>query len=178
MRSRNTERRPPFLPASQNGLLARCLVGSECQVCWLMYLLKSSFSGDLNRCREKQRKEATRLLSVNAKLTALNKLLMEENERLTKHTSQLAIENQYLRQHSNPDRNMKPLSRRSQEQQVRSFPFHPFCSVDYRESESERESGALSEILWFGRIVPTKLKSLDTVGRHLKNLEGQCKKVQ
>ncbi|CAM6082432.1 unnamed protein product [Calypogeia fissa] len=70
------------------------------------------------RCREKQRKEATRLLSVNAKLTALNKLLMEENERLTKHTSQLAIENQYLRQHSNPDRNMKPSSRRLQEQQM------------------------------------------------------------
>lgn len=56
-------------------------------------------------------------MSVNAKLTALNKLLMEENERLTKHTSQLAIENQYLRQQSNPDRNMKP-SRPLHEQQV------------------------------------------------------------
>jgi hypothetical protein len=37
-------------------------------------------------------------VSVNAKLTALNKLLMEENERLAKHTSQLALENQTLRQ--------------------------------------------------------------------------------
>nr|ABD75295.1 class III homeodomain-leucine zipper protein C3HDZ1 [Marchantia polymorpha] len=67
------------------------------------------------RCREKQRKEATRLLSVNAKLTALNKLLMEENERLSKHTSQLAIENQYLRQHTSSDRNLKP-NRRLHEQ--------------------------------------------------------------
>lgn len=50
------------------------------------------------RCREKQRKEATRLVSVNAKLTALNKLLMEENERLAKHTSQLTLENHALRQ--------------------------------------------------------------------------------
>ncbi|KAG0581145.1 hypothetical protein M758_4G231900 [Ceratodon purpureus] len=50
------------------------------------------------RCREKQRKEATRLVSVNAKLTALNKLLMEENERLAKHTTQLTLENHALRQ--------------------------------------------------------------------------------
>ncbi|XP_024399219.1 homeobox-leucine zipper protein HOX32 isoform X2 [Physcomitrium patens] len=50
------------------------------------------------RCREKQRKEATRLVSVNAKLTALNKLLMEENERLAKHASQLTLDNHALRQ--------------------------------------------------------------------------------
>jgi len=49
------------------------------------------------RCREKQRKEATRLVSVNAKLTALNKLLMGENERLAKHTSQLTLDNHFLR---------------------------------------------------------------------------------
>lgn len=49
-------------------------------------------------CREKQRKEATRLVSVNAKLTALNKLLMEENERLAKHASQLTLDNHALRQ--------------------------------------------------------------------------------
>jgi homeobox-leucine zipper protein len=48
------------------------------------------------RCREKQRKEATRLVSVNAKLTALNKLLMGENERLAKHTSQLTVDNHFL----------------------------------------------------------------------------------
>ncbi|PPR92661.1 hypothetical protein GOBAR_AA28011 [Gossypium barbadense] len=34
------------------------------------------------RCREKQRKEASRLQTVNRKLTAMNKLLMEENDRL------------------------------------------------------------------------------------------------
>ncbi|PPS20361.1 hypothetical protein GOBAR_AA00202 [Gossypium barbadense] len=33
-------------------------------------------------CREKQRKEASRLQAVNRKLTAMNKLLMEENDRL------------------------------------------------------------------------------------------------
>jgi len=49
-------------------------------------------------CREKQRKEANRLVSVNAKLTALNKLLMEENERLAKHTAQLTLDNHALRQ--------------------------------------------------------------------------------
>ncbi|KAJ7517965.1 hypothetical protein O6H91_21G048400 [Diphasiastrum complanatum] len=50
------------------------------------------------RCREKQRKETTRLQSVNSSLSAMNKIIMEENERLTKHSSQLALENQYLRQ--------------------------------------------------------------------------------
>ncbi|KAF5952983.1 hypothetical protein HYC85_010927 [Camellia sinensis] len=33
------------------------------------------------RCREKQRKEASRLQTVNRKMTAMNKLLMEENDR-------------------------------------------------------------------------------------------------
>ncbi|CAL0332288.1 unnamed protein product [Lupinus luteus] len=41
------------------------------------------------RCREKQRKEASRLHTVNRKLSALNKLLMEENNRLQKQVSQL-----------------------------------------------------------------------------------------
>lgn len=51
------------------------------------------------RCREKQRKESTRLQSVNRKLTAMNKLLMEENDRLQKQVSQLVCENGYMRQH-------------------------------------------------------------------------------
>ncbi|PIN15052.1 hypothetical protein CDL12_12315 [Handroanthus impetiginosus] len=50
------------------------------------------------RCREKQRKESTRLQSVNRKLTAMNKLLMEENDRLQKQVSQLVCENGYMRQ--------------------------------------------------------------------------------
>ncbi|KAG9143317.1 hypothetical protein Leryth_010230 [Lithospermum erythrorhizon] len=41
------------------------------------------------RCREKQRKEASRLQAVNRKLTAMNKLLMEENDRLQKQVSHL-----------------------------------------------------------------------------------------
>ncbi|EPS59283.1 hypothetical protein M569_15525, partial [Genlisea aurea] len=50
------------------------------------------------RCREKQRKEASRLQSVNRKLAAMNKLLMEENDRLQKQVSQLVYENSYFRQ--------------------------------------------------------------------------------
>ncbi|KAK1290562.1 Homeobox-leucine zipper protein HOX9 [Acorus calamus] len=50
------------------------------------------------RCREKQRKEACRLQTVNRKLNAMNKLLMEENERLQKQVSQLVYENGYMRQ--------------------------------------------------------------------------------
>ncbi|KAL5976788.1 Homeobox-leucine zipper protein ATHB-15 [Asimina triloba] len=50
------------------------------------------------RCREKQRKEALRLQAVNRKLTAMNKLLMEENDRLQKQVSQLVYENGYYRQ--------------------------------------------------------------------------------
>nr|XP_010920424.1 homeobox-leucine zipper protein HOX9 isoform X4 [Elaeis guineensis] len=50
------------------------------------------------RCREKQRKEASRLQAVNRKLTAMNKLLMEENERLQKQVTQLVHENAYMRQ--------------------------------------------------------------------------------
>ncbi|KAL8496642.1 hypothetical protein ACS0TY_020363 [Phlomoides rotata] len=54
------------------------------------------------RCREKQRKESGRLQSVNRKLTAMNKLLMEENDRLQKQVSQLVCENGYMRNHLTP----------------------------------------------------------------------------
>ncbi|XP_071710122.1 homeobox-leucine zipper protein ATHB-15-like [Rutidosis leptorrhynchoides] len=50
------------------------------------------------RCREKQRKEASRLQGVNRKLSAMNKLLMEENDRLQKQVSHLVYENGYFRQ--------------------------------------------------------------------------------
>ncbi|KAL5225169.1 hypothetical protein ABZP36_011808 [Zizania latifolia] len=50
------------------------------------------------RCRDKQRKETSRLQAVNRKLTAMNKLLMEENERLQKQVSQLVHENAYMKQ--------------------------------------------------------------------------------
>ncbi|MCO5609461.1 hypothetical protein L7F22_063687 [Adiantum nelumboides] len=50
------------------------------------------------RCREKQRKESSRLQTVNAKLTAMNKLLMEENDRLQRQAAQLLYENGCLRQ--------------------------------------------------------------------------------
>ncbi|PWA81767.1 START domain, Homeodomain-like, MEKHLA, START-like domain protein [Artemisia annua] len=52
------------------------------------------------RCREKQRKEASRLQTVNRKLTAMNKLLMEENDRLQKQVSHLVYENGHFRQHT------------------------------------------------------------------------------
>ncbi|CAH8357154.1 unnamed protein product, partial [Eruca vesicaria subsp. sativa] len=50
------------------------------------------------RCRDKQRKEASRLQSVNRKLSAMNKLLMEENDRLQKQVSHLVNENGYMKQ--------------------------------------------------------------------------------
>ncbi|KAL2488781.1 Homeobox-leucine zipper protein REVOLUTA [Forsythia ovata] len=50
------------------------------------------------RCREKQRKESTGLQSVNRKLSAMNKLLMEENDRLQKQVSQLISENGHMHQ--------------------------------------------------------------------------------
>ncbi|XP_065850680.1 homeobox-leucine zipper protein ATHB-8-like [Euphorbia lathyris] len=52
------------------------------------------------RCREKQRIEASRLQAVNRKLTAMNKLLMEENDRLQKQVSHLVYENTFFRQHT------------------------------------------------------------------------------
>ncbi|KAK1358333.1 Homeobox-leucine zipper protein ATHB-15 [Heracleum sosnowskyi] len=52
------------------------------------------------RCREKQRKEASRLQAVNRKLTAMNKLLMEENDRLQKQVSHLVYDNGYFRQNT------------------------------------------------------------------------------
>ncbi|XP_057448983.1 homeobox-leucine zipper protein REVOLUTA-like [Lotus japonicus] len=59
------------------------------------------------RCREKQRKEASRLQTVNRKLSAMNKLLMEENDRLQKQVSQLVCENGFMRQqlHTTPGAN-------------------------------------------------------------------------
>jgi homeobox-leucine zipper protein len=50
------------------------------------------------RCREKQRRETTRLQGVNGKLLAMNKLLMEENESLQKRVSQLMRERSHLLQ--------------------------------------------------------------------------------
>ncbi|KAL3631584.1 Homeobox-leucine zipper protein ATHB-14 [Castilleja foliolosa] len=50
------------------------------------------------RCREKQRKESSRLQTVNRKLSAMNKLLMEENDRLQKQVSHLVYDNGNMRQ--------------------------------------------------------------------------------
>ncbi|GJV45117.1 putative reverse transcriptase domain-containing protein [Tanacetum coccineum] len=47
-----------------------------------------------------KRKEASRLQTVNQKLTAMNKLLMEENDRLQKQVSPLVYENGHFRQHT------------------------------------------------------------------------------
>jgi homeobox-leucine zipper protein len=59
------------------------------------------------RCREKQRKESCQLQTVNRKLSAMNKLLMEENDRLQKQVSQLVCENGFMRQqlHTTPPTN-------------------------------------------------------------------------
>ncbi|KAK1581212.1 hypothetical protein Q3G72_004049 [Acer saccharum] len=49
-----------------------------------------------SRCREKHRKEASPLRTVNRKLSAMNKLLMEENDHLQKQVSHLVYENGYM----------------------------------------------------------------------------------
>ncbi|XP_057979607.1 homeobox-leucine zipper protein REVOLUTA-like [Malania oleifera] len=51
-----------------------------------------------HRCREKQKNETTQLQTVNKRLTANNKLLMEENDRLQSQVSQLVYENVCMRQ--------------------------------------------------------------------------------
>lgn len=71
--------------------------------CWTLL----SFCNSAHRCREKQRKEASRLQAVNRKLTAMNKLLMEENDRLQKQVSQLVYENGYFRQHTQNVRTLR-----------------------------------------------------------------------
>lgn len=55
----------------------------------------------LLRCREKQRKESARLQTVNRKLSAMNKLLMEENDRLQKQVSHLVYENGFMKHRIN-----------------------------------------------------------------------------
>ena len=63
---------------------------------WHKYIDASFWFVDI-RCREKQRKEAARLQTVNRKLNAMNKLLMEENDRLQKQVSHLVYENGHMK---------------------------------------------------------------------------------
>nr|AWD38912.1 class III homeodomain-leucine zipper protein [Ceratopteris pteridoides] len=49
------------------------------------------------RCRDKQRKEASRLANLNEKLSAMNRVLVEENESLSKQAIQLVLQNQKIR---------------------------------------------------------------------------------
>nr|DAA05779.1 TPA_inf: class III HD-Zip protein HDZ33 [Selaginella moellendorffii] len=51
------------------------------------------------RCREKQRKETSRLHGLNSKLTALNKILVENNDHLAKQSTQLTLQKHTLRKH-------------------------------------------------------------------------------
>ncbi|TXG67578.1 hypothetical protein EZV62_008853 [Acer yangbiense] len=57
----------------------------------------SGLSSFLSRCCEKQIKEASRLQTMNRKLSAMNKLLMVENDSLQKQVSHLVYENGYMR---------------------------------------------------------------------------------
>ncbi|KAK6150140.1 hypothetical protein DH2020_017665 [Rehmannia glutinosa] len=83
------------------------------------------------RCREKQRKEASRLQTVNRKLTAMNKLLMEENDRLQKQVSHLVYENGYMRQQlhtvstTTTDTSCESVVMSGQQQQQNPTPQHP-----------------------------------------------------
>jgi homeobox-leucine zipper protein len=53
--------------------------------------------GRTYRCREKQRKEATRLLALNEKLKAMNKVLVKQNDNLSKQAFQFVSQNNFLR---------------------------------------------------------------------------------
>ncbi|KAI3466870.1 hypothetical protein Pfo_023533 [Paulownia fortunei] len=82
------------------------------------------------RCREKQRKEASRLQTVNRKLTAMNKLLMEENDRLQKQVSHLVYENGFMRQQlhtvsTTTDTSCESVVMSGQQQQQNPTPQHP-----------------------------------------------------
>ncbi|PSS28967.1 Homeobox-leucine zipper protein [Actinidia chinensis var. chinensis] len=83
------------------------------------------------RCREKQRKESSRLQTVNRKLAAMNKLLMEENDRLQKQVSQLVYENGYMRQQlhnvssATTDTSCESVVMSGQHQQQNPTPQHP-----------------------------------------------------
>ncbi|KAL2524403.1 Homeobox-leucine zipper protein ATHB-14 [Abeliophyllum distichum] len=83
------------------------------------------------RCREKQRKESSRLQTVNRKLSAMNKLLMEENDRLQKQVSQLVYENGYMRQQlhtvsaTTTDTSCESVVMSGQQQQKNPTPQHP-----------------------------------------------------
>ncbi|XP_028759367.1 homeobox-leucine zipper protein ATHB-14 [Neltuma alba] len=83
------------------------------------------------RCREKQRKESSRLQTVNRKLTAMNKLLMEENDRLQKQVSQLVYENGYMKQQihtasaTTTDNSCESVVMSGQQQQQNPTPQHP-----------------------------------------------------
>lgn len=70
------------------------------------------------RCREKQRKEMSHLQSWNAKLNAMNQILLEENERLQKQAAQLSMENQYLIQQLQMQRTNINMNQRRPTQQI------------------------------------------------------------
>jgi len=53
--------------------------------------------GRTYRCCEKQRKEATHLLALNEKLKAMNKVLVKQNDNLSKQGFQFVSQNNFLR---------------------------------------------------------------------------------
>ncbi|KAK6929196.1 START domain [Dillenia turbinata] len=72
-------------------------------------------------CRDKQKKEAFQLQVLNRKLSAINKLLLEENDRLQQQVSQLVYENKYVCQQlkqvsaETADASCEPLGTKSQQ---------------------------------------------------------------
>ncbi|KAG8365663.1 hypothetical protein BUALT_Bualt18G0129800 [Buddleja alternifolia] len=77
------------------------------------------------------RKESSRLQTVNRKLSAMNKLLMEENDRLQKQVSQLVYNNGFMRQQlhtvstTNTDTSCESVVMSGQQQQHNPTPRHP-----------------------------------------------------
>ncbi|KAF9589854.1 hypothetical protein IFM89_028789 [Coptis chinensis] len=88
------------------------------------------------RCRDKQKTESSRLQTVNRKLSAMNKLLMEENDRLQKQVSKFVYENGYMKQQLiNPsavttDLRCESVVQTSLHQQQQPTPQHPHTDVN------------------------------------------------
>lgn len=88
------------------------------------------------RCREKQRKESSRLQAVNRKLSAMNKLLMEENDRLQKQVSRLVYENGYMKHQlhttsvQTTDTSCESVVMSGQQQEKSSTTLHPHRDVN------------------------------------------------
>ncbi|XP_073314103.1 homeobox-leucine zipper protein ATHB-14-like [Primulina huaijiensis] len=119
------------------------------------------------RCREKQRKESSRLQSVNRKLSAMNKLLMEENDRLQKQVSQLVYDNGYMCQQihtvsTTTDTSCESVVMNGQQQQQNPAPQHQQIDVNTPAGLLAIAEEAMAEFL--GKATGTAVDWVQMIG--------------